>query len=92
MPKARGNSRAATNSNHNHPVADNLLGREFIVNQPNTVYSGDITYIHTDEGTLYLAVLIDLYSRVIVGRSISSRMTADLVNDALLRQCGNVTP
>lgn len=76
--------KATTNSNHNYPVAPNFLDREFQVNQPNTVYTGDITYIHTDEGWLYLAVWIDLYSRAIVGWSMSNRMTATLVNDALI--------
>jgi putative transposase len=59
--------KATTNSNHNYPVSSNLLDRKFQVNQPNTVYAGDITYIHTDEGWLYLAALIDLYSRAVVG-------------------------
>jgi transposase InsO family protein len=51
------------------PVADNLLDRQFTVQKPNQVYVGDITYIHTREGWLYLAVVIDLYSRYVVGWS-----------------------
>jgi transposase InsO family protein len=54
------------------------------VAQPNRCYVGDITYIATDEGWLYLATVIDLYSRKIVGWSMSNNMKAELVNDALL--------
>ena len=82
--KSRRKFKATTNSNHGHPVAPNLLDREFHVDQPDTVYVGDITYIPTDEGWLYLAVLIDLYSRAVVGWAMSERMTAQLVNDALM--------
>jgi transposase InsO family protein len=61
-----------------------VLDREFRVERPDRVYAGDITYIQTDEGWLYLAVLIDLYSRAVVGWAMSERMTAQLVNDALM--------
>lgn len=60
------------------------LERKFTVDTPDTVYVGDITYIPTREGWLYLAVVIDLFSRAVVGWAMSSRMTADLVNNALL--------
>lgn len=76
--------KATTNSDHSQPVAPNLLNREFDVKRPDTVYTGDITYIPTDEGWLYVAVLIDLYSRTVVGWAMSERMTAPLVNDALM--------
>lgn len=76
--------KATTNSNHDKPIAPNLLEREFIVATPNTAYVGDITYIRTREGWLYLAAVIDLFSRAVVGWSMGSRMTADLVNDAML--------
>lgn len=82
--KSRRKFKATTNSKHNRPVAPNLLDRQFNVDQPDTVYAGDITYIWTDEGWLYLAILIDLYSRMIVGWSMSERITAKLVNDALM--------
>lgn len=82
--KTRRKFKATTDSNHNKPVAPNLLNREFEVECPDTVYAGDITYIPTDEGWLYLAVLIDLYSRAVVGWAMSERMTASLVNDALM--------
>ena len=76
--------KATTNSDHSRPVAPNRLNRAFNVEHPDTVYAGDITYIATDEGWLYLAVLIDLYSRAVVGWAMSERMTAPLVNDALM--------
>ena len=72
-----------TNSNHKHPVFDNELNREFNVEQKDQVYVADITYIWTQEGWLYLAVVIDLYSRKVVGWSMSSRMKARMVCDAL---------
>jgi putative transposase len=72
-----------TNSNHKYKVFDNLLLRNFIVERPNQVYVGDITYIRTDEGWLYLATVIDLYSRKLIGYKMSNRMTKDLVIGAL---------
>jgi putative transposase len=75
--------KVTTNSNHNQPVYDNVLDRQFDVEQPNQVYASDITYIWTQEGWLYLAVVIDLFSRKVVGWSMSSRMKARLVCDAL---------
>lgn len=75
--------KATTNSNHKQPVFDNVLNREFHADEPNRAYVSDITYIGTQEGWLYLAVVIDLYSRKVVGWSINSRMDASLVCDAL---------
>ena len=75
--------KVTTNSNHKQPVFDNLLERQFDVPQPDQAYVADITYIWTQEGWLYLAVVIDLYSRKVVGWSMSSRMKAQLVCDAL---------
>lgn len=72
-----------TNSNHKYKVFDNLLDRNFKVDKPNQVYVSDITYIKTDEGWLYLATVIDLFSRKLVGYKMSNRMTADLVISAL---------
>ena len=79
----RSKYKVTTNSNHKQPVFDNLLDREFAVEQPDQVYASDITYIWTQEGWLYLAVVIDLYSRKVVGWSMSSRMKAQMVCDAL---------
>jgi transposase InsO family protein len=75
--------KVTTNSNHKQPVFDNLLQRQFDVAQIDQVYAADITYIWTREGWLYLAVVIDLCSRKVVGWSMSSRMKAQLVCDAL---------
>jgi len=66
------------------PVAPNLLARDFTASAPDQKYVGDITYIWTQEGWLYLATVIDLYSRKIVGWSMQEHMRVDLVNDALL--------
>ena len=75
--------KATTNSNHNKPVAENLLKRDFNQEQPDQAYVGDITYIPTREGWLYLSVFIDLCSRAVVGWSMDSRMIATLVTDSL---------
>jgi putative transposase len=75
--------KVTTDSDHKQPVFDNLLKREFDVAQPNQAYVADITYIWTREGWLYLAVVIDLFSRKVVGWSMGSRMKAQLVCDAL---------
>ena len=81
--KAAKKFKATTNSNHSLPVAENLLQQNFTAPHPNHVWVADITYIATDEGWLYLAVVLDLYSRKVVGWSMSARMTATLVCDAL---------
>jgi len=75
--------KATTNSRHTLPIAPNLLQQDFEAERMNEKWVTDITYISTDEGWLYLAVVLDLYSRMIVGWSISERMTAVLVCDAL---------
>ncbi len=75
--------KVTTNSNHQQPVFDNLLERQFDVSQTDQVYASDITYVWTQEGWLYLAVVIDLCSRKVVGWSMGSRMNAQLVCDAL---------
>jgi len=72
-----------TDSNHNLPIAPNLLNRDFYASAPDTKYVGDITYISTGEGWLYLATVIDLYSRKVVGWSMDDTMRVSLVNDAL---------
>ena len=82
--KTKRRFKATTNSSHNNPIAPNLLDRQFEVSESDRYYVGDITYIATQEGWLYLAVVIDLFSRQIVGWSMDERMKAKLVNDALL--------
>lgn len=81
--KAARKFKATTNSKHTLPVAENLLQQNFTAAKPNQAWVGDITYIQTDEGWLYLAVVMDLWSRKVVGWSMSERMTATLVCDAL---------
>jgi putative transposase len=61
---------------HGLPVSENLLKQDFIASGPNQKWVRDITYLRTDEGWLYLAVVIDLWSRAVIGWSMSSRMTA----------------
>jgi putative transposase len=68
-------------------VAPNLLNREFDVSKPNTVWVTDITYIRTYEGWLFLAVIIDLFSRQVVGWSMSERINTDLVLNAITMAC-----
>jgi putative transposase len=75
--------KVTTDSKHNLPVAPNVLAGRFNWDQPNVAWVGDITYIPTDEGWLYLAVLLDLYSRRIVGWSMDKSMTRELVLRAL---------
>lgn len=82
--KTKKKFKATTNSKHDKPIAPNKLNREFTATKPNQKWVGDITYIWTAEGWLYLATVIDLYSRKVVGWSMNSRMTQDLVNQALL--------
>ena len=83
--KTRRKFKATTDSNHAHPIAPNLLAEA--ANQqksgPNQVFVSDITYIRTEEGWLYLAAVMDLYTRSIVGWALKARMTSDLVLDAL---------
>ena len=81
--KAARKYKATTNSNHNLPVAPNLLKQDFAAARPNCKWVSDITYVATDEGWLYVAVVLDLYSRLVVGWAMSERMTAKLVCDAL---------
>jgi transposase InsO family protein len=84
--------KATTNSRHSLPVADNLLDQNFTAETPDSVWVGDITYVATQEGWLYLAVLIDLYTRKVVGWSTASRMTRQLTLDALQMALGRQIP
>lgn len=81
--KKRRKFRVTTHSKHNLPVAPNLLGRQFSVSEPNRIWAGDITYVWTVAGWLYLAVVMDLHSRQIIGWAMSERITKKLVMDAL---------
>mgnify|MGYP003344229246 CR=1 FL=1 len=84
--------KATTNSRHDLPVAPNLLNQSFAVAAPNQAWCGDITYVATDEGWLYLAGLKDLYSGEIVGYAMSERMTKHLVLQALFRAASTHRP
>ena len=75
--------RVTTDSAHRLPVAANHLNRQLTVASPNQVWAGDITYVWTLEGWLYPAVLLDLYSRRVVGRAMSQRVTVELTEQAL---------
>jgi transposase InsO family protein len=76
--------KVTTRRNEMHPAAPNLLKRDFEAERPNEKWLTDITYIRTEEGWLYLAVVLDLYSRRIVGWGMSERMTTDLTIRALM--------
>ena len=89
-PKAARRFKVTTNSKHNKPVAENILGRQFRPQSSNQAWASDITYIHTNEGWIYLATVIDLYNRKIVGWSMGTRLVTQLIVDALtmaIRRC-----
>ena len=83
--RAKGKRRfkVTTDSRHDLPIAANLLDRQFTVAEPDKLWAGDITYIATDEGWLFLAVVIDLFSRQVVGWSLREDMARDIVVDAV---------
>jgi len=81
--KTRRRFKITTDSGHNKPVAANLVKRRFKAEKPNRLWSSDITYIWTKEGWLYLSVVLDVYSRRIVGWSMSKRLVKELVIDAV---------
>jgi transposase InsO family protein len=82
--KTKKKFKVTTNSKHNNPVYENILDRNFRVNEPNKLWISDITYIWTNEGWLYLCTVIDLYSRKVVGWSMSERIDTELVKRAFL--------
>src|SRR4030066_1036075 len=90
--KAKKKFKATTNSKHNLPVAENLLKQNFAAEKPNTVWVSDITYIWTLEGWLYIAVILDLYSRQVVGWAMSNRLSSDFVIKALYQAIGRRKP
>ena len=83
VPRESGASRSPPTAIMIWPISLNLLNREFVVAAPDKVWVGEITYIATDEGWLFLAVVIDLFSRQVVGWSLRGDMTRDIVIDAL---------
>lgn len=84
--------RKTTDSNHTLPVADNVLDREFYADEPDRAWVADITYIWTQQGWLYLAVILDLFSRRVVGWSMADHMRTELVLDALSAALGSRVP
>lgn len=83
---------ATTNSNHDMPVAPNLLEQKFTASAPNQVWLTDITYVPTDEGWLYLAGHKDIFTGDIVGYAMSERMTKNLVSQSLFRAVAEKRP
>lgn len=81
--KTKRKFKATTDSAHDLPVALNLIARDFSPAAPDRVWTTDITYLATNEGWLYLTVMLDLFSRKVVGWAIGPRMTKALVTDAL---------
>jgi len=84
--------KVTTNSKHNHPVAENLLDQNFNVQRPNQVWASDITYIWTREGWMYLAVILDLFGRHIVGWAMDNHLGQELVVNALKQAIGRRRP
>ncbi len=84
--------RRTTHSDHGLPVADNVLDRKFDATRPNEKWATDITYVWTVEGWLYLAVVVDLFSRRVVGWSMAEHMRTELVQSALEMALGNRLP
>jgi putative transposase len=82
--KRRRKFKATTQAHPTRPAAPNGLNPAFETTRPDRVYVGDITFIPTEEGGLYLAVLIDLYSRAVVGWAMSARINTQLTHDALM--------
>lgn len=90
--KPRRRYRVTTQSRHHYPVSPNLVQRRFQTEKPNLVWVSDITYIKTIEGWLYLAAIMDLYSRKVVGWSLARNMEVGMVKDALLMAVGRRRP
>jgi putative transposase len=90
--RRKGRFKKTTDSNHDDPIAPNLLNREFEVEKPDVAWVADVTYIWTVEGWLYLAVIVDLFSRKVVGWSIADHMRTELVLDALKAALGSRVP
>jgi len=90
--KGRRKYRTTTMSNHRYPVSPNLIQGCFRTSNPNLVWVSDITYIKTMEGWIYLAVVMDLYSRKIVGWALDRHMKVEMVEAALLMAIGRRKP
>ena len=91
VPKARKKKKQTTDSNHNKEIAPNLL-KDTSITGPNQAWVSDITYIRTEEGWLYLAIILDLFTRKIVGWATSDRMKTELITKALWRAIKDASP
>lgn len=83
VAKTKRRFKVTTQSHHTLPVAENLVRQEFVASASNRLWTSDITYLWTTEGWVYLAVVLDVFSRMIVGWALSARLTSSLVVDAL---------
>ena len=88
-PKTVKKFKVTTDSKHCYPIKENILSRDFNQTSPDRVWVGDITYIPTQEGWLFLAIILDLYSRRVIGWAMGSRMTSELVKNALMMAVNN---
>ncbi len=84
--------KATTDSRHTLPVAENILGQQFVAYEPNAVWVSDITYVPTDEGWLYLAGHKDLFNGEVVGYAMGERLSRNLVSQSLLRAVATKRP
>jgi putative transposase len=92
VQRAKRRAPVTTDSRHGYEVAPNLLARHFDVDAPDSAWVGDITYVWTAEGWLYVSTVLDLYSRKVVGWAMSSRINTALVADALKMALGRRRP
>jgi len=83
MAKTKRKFKVTTKSKHNYPVCKNLISQNFSTARPNSLWASDITYVRTQEGWLYLAVVMDLYSRMVVGWAMSNHIKESLVLSAI---------
>ena len=86
--RAKRRFRRTTDSNHDYAIADNIVNRNFDVEAPDRLWAGDITYVWTLQGWLYLAVILDLFSRRVVGWALAKHMKTELVLSALQMALG----
>ncbi len=84
--------KATTNSNHRYPVAPNLLNQDFTADRPNEKWVGDLTYIWTDEGWIYLAAVEDLFHKEVIGWAFGSRITKEVTIEAIKMAIGKESP
>ena len=91
-PRQKRKFKVTTDSSHAFPVAENVLNRDFTTTEPDRAWVADMTYIATAEGWLYLAIIIDLFSRRVVGWSMAEHMRTELVSTALKAALGHRIP